>query len=354
MTKVMFVCCNFTSGGVEQCILNLIDHIDRNKYEFSVLLTADRKYDCEDSLTERDVKIYKTADKKFFRDLINKEKIDIVHLTLGYQSYLYAKAALKSNAKKVIINSQTSRTGHENISLKFRIARKLMFIYANMFICNKTVNLACSDLAAQYLFSKKTDVEIAYNGIDLSRFLSKDIDNDIYNKYNIDKTKFNILHIGRMDTPKNPLFLVEVFSELSKLNEDYNLIYIGQGGLENEVNALIDKLGIANKITRIKYTNEVHQIMKVSDAFLLPSIYEGLPMVLTEAQASGLKCFVSTAVSAMSDCGLCKYISLEEDAKAWAEQIHESINSDDMKLSYEKLNRFSIEETTKRMEEIYG
>lgn len=202
MTKVMFVCCNFTNGGVEQYILNLVDHIDKSKYEFSVLLFGERKYDNEEELIVRNIKIYKILNRNNFKELINKEKINIVHLTLGYQSYTYAKIALKSNAKKVIIHSHTSLSGRENIGLIQKLARKLLFLYANKFICTKTINLACSDLAAQYLFDKKTDVEIAYNGIDLKRFLDKNIDEDICDKYGIDETKVCILHIGRLDKQK--------------------------------------------------------------------------------------------------------------------------------------------------------
>lgn len=148
--------------------------------------------------------------------------------------------------------------------------------------------------------------------------------------------------------------MLEIFSELVKFDNKYHLIYVGQGVLEKEVKESIDKLEIGDKITRIKYTNEVDQLMKISDVFLLPSLYEGMPIVLVEAQASNLKCFVSNTITEMSSCGLCIYISLDKDAKAWAKIIHDNITKDDMKLDCERLNKFSIETTTKRMTEIYG
>lgn len=361
MKSIMFLCCNFTFGGVEQYILNVIDNIDRSKYNISVMLPGNMVYDNENALYSRNVSVYKLAESKMsdklkeFQSIIQSEKINIVHITLGYSAFAYAKAALKTKADKVIIHSHTSQSGNENINLINKIARKIYFLYANRFICNQTVNLACSDLAAKYLFSKSTKVEIVWNGIDIDKFRNAQVDENFYNKYGIDKNKINILTVGRMDVPKNPIFLIKVFNELVKINGNYNLVYVGSGPLKDEVYQLEDSFNLKEHIIHIPHTNEVAKLMKCCDAFLLPSLYEGLGIVVIEAQASGLRCICSDKIPMLADCGNCKFIDLDISEKDWAKAVDEEIAQLNKAffIDYEKLNKYSIKTTVKRLEQIY-
>ena len=361
MKNIMFLCCNFTFGGVEQYILNIVDNIDRNKYNISVMLPSDFDYDNEKALHNRNVPVYKLTGSSLrdklreYQTIIQSEKINIIHITLGYQAYAYAKAALKFKQKKVIIHSHTSQTGNEHINFLNKIARKLYFIYANRFICNKTINLACSDLAAKYLFSKSTKVEIVWNGIDIDKFRNAQVDENFYNKYGIDKNKINILTVGRMDVPKNPIFLIKVFNELVNINKNYNLVYVGSGPLKEDIYALEERLNLNKNIVHIPNTNEIPEFMKCSNAFLLPSLYEGLGIVVIEAQASGLRCFCSDKVPSLADCGNCRYIDLGENERVWAKIIDDEINNSEVPFITDKakLNKYSIKTTVKRLEQIY-
>ena len=361
MKNIMFLCCNFTFGGVEQYILNVIDNIDRNKYNISVMLPANMVYDNENVLYSRNVPVYKLTESKMsdklreFQSIIQSEKINIVHITLGYSAFTYAKAALKTKVDKVIIHSHTSKSGNENINLINKIARKIYFLYANRFICKKTVNLACSDLAAKYLFSKSTKVEIVWNGIDIDKFRNAQEDEKIYNKYGIDKNKINILTVGRMDNQKNPMFLIKVFNELVNINKNYNLVYVGSGPLKEQIYNLEKSLKLKDYIVHIPHTNEVSKLMKCCNAFLLPSLYEGLGIVVIEAQASGLRCFCSDKVPSLADCGNCRYIDLGENERVWAKIIDDEINNSEASFITDKakLNKYSIKTTVKRLEQIY-
>lgn len=357
----MFLCCNFTFGGVEQYILNVIDNIDRSKYNISVMLPGNMVYDNENALYTRNVSVYKLTESKMrdklreFQNIIQSEKINIVHITLGYSAFAYAKAALKTKADKVIIHSHTSQSGNENINLINKIARKIYFLYANRFICNKTVNLACSDLAAKYLFSKSTKVEIVWNGIDIDKFRNVQVYENFYNKYGIDRNKINILTVGRFDPSKNPFFLMKVFNELVNINKNYNLVYVGSGPLKEDIYALEERLNLNKNIVHIPNTNEIPELMKCSNAFLLPSLYEGLGIVVIEAQASGLRCFCSDKVPSLADCGNCRYIDLGENERVWAKIIDDEINNPKASFITDraKLNKYSIKSTVKRLEQIY-
>lgn len=361
MKNIMFLCCNFTFGGVEQYILNVIDNIDRNKFNISVMLPANMVYDNENALYSRHVSVYKLTESKMsdklreFKNIIQSEKINIVHITLGYSAFAYAKAALKIKVERVIIHSHNSQTGNENINLLNKIARKIYFVYANKFICSKTVNLSCSELAAKYLFSKSTKVEIVWNGIDIAKFRNALVDENFYNKYGIDKNKINILTVGRFDPAKNPSFLIKVFNELVNINKNYNLVYVGSGTLKEQIYNLEESLKLKNYIVHIPHTNEVSKLMKCCNAFLLPSLYEGLGIVVIEAQASGLRCFCSDKVPSLADCGNCRYIDLGENERVWAKIIDDEINNSEASFITDKakLNKYSIKTTVKRLEQIY-
>lgn len=340
----------------------MCENIDKSKYKFSILLPENRKYDREVELLQKNIEVYKLSgvsrkkNLREFKEIIIHKKIDIVHITLGYQAFFYAKAALSTSAEKVIIHSHTSKSGKENQSLVYKLMKKLSFLYYNNTVCKKTINLACSEDAARYMFMKSRKVEIVLNGINVEKFKNEKIDKNIYDNYKINSNDINILTIGRIDTQKNPLFIIKIINELLKLNSNYRLIYVGNGPRENEVISLEKEFGVEKTVNHIASTKEVSKLMKCSDAFLLPSLYEGCPVVLLEAQASNLKCFISNKIDEIVNCGLCKTISLEKSESEWASIIDDEIknNFKNLKINNDKLNEFTIESTVKKLEEVYG
>lgn len=128
--------------------------------------------------------------------------------------------------------------------------------------------------------------------------------------------------IGRYVAQKNPLFLIDIFSEIAKRQKDALLVMIGFGGLEEQMMQRVAELGIADKVQNLGRRDDVRQFYNAFDAFLLPSLYEGMPVVGIEAQCAGLPIFFSKNITEETTaCELAHYISLDESPEKWAEQI---------------------------------
>lgn len=134
--------------------------------------------------------------------------------------------------------------------------------------------------------------------------------------------KMVIGHIGRFVTQKNPLFLLDIVAEVFKREKDAVLLLIGDGALKEEMQKKIETLGISKQIKYLGRREDIQQFYNAMDAFLLPSLYEGLPVVGLEAQSCGLPMFFSTEVtSEASVCELGHFLKLSDSPQKWAEEI---------------------------------
>ena len=169
------------------------------------------------------------------------------------------------------------------------------------------------------------------------------------------KKVLNFITIGRMDNQKNPLFIVKIIKELKEIRNNIHLYWVGSGSLEKEVKKLANEYGLKDNISFLGVRDDVDEILPLMDFMLFPSKWEGLPIVLLEAQASGIPCFISNTITQEVDLGLCTVLPLNEDEKMWANKINQyiSTNSFNNKLKKEKLKKFDIKNTVQEMEDIY-
>lgn len=182
--------------------------------------------------------------------------------------------------------------------------------------------IACSQLAAKFMFGKRKKVILIKNGVDAQKF-----------RYNCDKTiqakkdlkledKKVICHIGRLTYQKNPLTMLDIFKEFLSLCPEAMLLSVGTGDMEEQVRAYAKKIGIYKNVRFMGKCNNIPQILAASDVFFLPSLYEGLPIVAIEAQAAGLPLVLSSNITAETDItGNINFISLEEDYSKWAQVL---------------------------------
>ena len=165
---------------------------------------------------------------------------------------------------------------------------------------------------------------------------------------------YNICTVGRISYQKNPEYLLEVFYELSQIRKDVDLIWCGMGDLEELIREKISKLNLDKRVHLLGARSDIAEVLKCSDAFLLPSRFEGLGIVLIEAQAANLPCVMSDVVPKEVDCGLCLALPLEKTPQYWAGQVCKVL---DGKISFEidknKLNEYSIDNMVKSMEEVF-
>lgn len=352
MIKILAVCCNFTWGGVEQVILNEIDNIDREKYQIDVLLPKDKYCDRIEALVERNVKVLRydcngSINKfKNFYKILKSSDYDIVHFHTAHESALLCLSAKCAHFDKMIVHAHTTLTGDENLSVVHRLKKKIVFSVAHTIFGLFAKRVACSKDAAKFMFGNGyKNCEIIFNGIDMNRFSRK----------NFDQFEKWICINARFDPQKNPIFVVDIMNELSKLDNNVHLDWIGTGSLENEVRNRISELKLDENINLIGSTNRVEEIIKRNNFFLLPSLYEGLGICLIEAQAVGLKCFISDCIPDEANCGGCVKISLDKTAKEWANIVYsEMINNPKANIIEEKINSFNIEHTVHQFEKIYS
>ena len=301
------------TGGVEAYMTNLICGLDSEKFDITVL-AAQRESDLYDAqLLHRNdpqspvVHILMpkptlnpiervTRTMPLFKKYIEENSCDILHLHISHGMALrYAKIAKQFGVKRVIAQSHNSRFGDKHFLIKWIAHQYGKHVYRG-YVDNR---LACSDLAANWLFARKdlNTVEICNYLVDIDRFrFSLPNRNALRTKYDLgNKTVY--LTVGRMHYQKNPFLLLKIFSHLSTINPDCRLVWIGTGECSSQIHHLANEWGIAHKILFVANTLEIEKYMSMADAFLLPSVYEGNPIVVTEAQASGLPCFLSDTIT---------------------------------------------------------
>lgn len=196
---------------------------------------------------------------------------------------------------------------------------KLFHSFVFRFIVNE--RLAVSKKAGLALYGPKLSFQVIHNGIDTRRFTyNPEIRQEVRKKLSLDNHPV-FGFIGRFENEKNVLFLIDVFAAIYRKNPEARFLLVGSGSLEKDMLEKIDKLQLHPFIQLLRPPQDTAQIYQALDAFLLPSIHEGLPLVLLEAQTAGVPCFVSDTVTREVEVCNTTFIPLSEDAPAWADII---------------------------------
>ncbi|MBQ7976536.1 MAG: glycosyltransferase [Clostridia bacterium] len=362
--------CPLGTGGITSLVLNLCEHIDRDKVNFDYLVYRDEKEYNEERATALGGKklVASNTDAKnsamkfwlkFYRSykIFKKEKPDAFHINAStpYDT-LIGIAAKAAGVKKVIIHSHNaSSSGNSKIKkLIYEFTKLVMSLYTDEYF-------TCSTEAAEYMFPKsvlkKKNYAMIKNGIMPDKFIfdSKKRD-ELRNKYNLTDA-FVIGNIGRMETQKNQTFLLDVVKELTKINPKAVLVLIGIGTLEAKLKEKAKTLGIENNVIFWGASKNVNELMMMMDMFVMTSFHEGLPVVGIEAQTTGLPCvFADTITKEVKISENVEFISLKESAAGWANEI--------LKLAEKENNRtkgvenaensgFTIEAVAKDLEQRY-
>ena len=227
-----------------------------------------------------------------------------------------------------------------------------------LFMWAVTEPQACSELAAQWMFGKHTgNAKVIPLPIDceLSAY-DESIRLQERSKWNIKSDEKVIGHIGRFQTQKNHTFLLDIFAEVLKLDQTYKLVLVGDGILRAEIDEKIKKLGLQNHVIQVGQISGASKLMSMFDLFLLPSLYEGFPTVLLEAQANGLPCIASSTITpTIAQTDLIRFLDLELPPEEWANcivSLHERKNM----AMYNQIiaERYDIKKVSALFAEIYS
>ncbi len=255
--------------------------------------------------------------KKFLRN----GKYKIVHSHLNTLSVFSLYAAKKAGVPIRIAHSHstTNKKEWKKNFIKLFLRPFIRFV--------ATDYMACTEHAGRWMFGDKEynngKVYILNNAIEIDNFLfDNEVREEKRKELNIDKNTIVIGHIGRFVEQKNHSFLIDIFNEFHKHNSNTILLLIGQGPLIDKMQEKVNKLGIDRYVKFVGQRNDVNELYLVMDLFLFPSLYEGLGMVMVEAQCSGLPCIASTEVPIIAKVNEnVEFVSLEKSIQTWIDII---------------------------------
>ncbi|MGE8204557.1 glycosyltransferase family 1 protein [Heyndrickxia sp. NPDC080065] len=324
--RVLHVVVNMNRGGAETFIINLYRNVDRREVQFDFLTCKEGTFDSEiremGGIVHRIPYISDVGHSQYIKELHSfftaNNHYKIVHSHMDKMGGIVLRAAKKAGIPIRISHSHNTRS-------EGGLAARIYKWYAGKSITpNATHLLACSTEAAKWLFHKKYPVtKIVKNGIDEEKFrFSPVIRNQVREELGISQHTFVIGHVGRFNYQKNHTFLIDLFSQFHKVEEDSKLILVGDGPLRGEMEKKISELHLQNHVHFLGIRSDIHRLLQAFDLFLFPSLHEGLPVSLIEAQGAGLPCLISDHISQEVDMGmnLVRYASLK-NGEDWVEKM---------------------------------
>lgn len=346
-------------GGAESFMMNAFNKIDRTKYIFDFVIYEDYKditpYHNEIKELGGNIYVVPNPNKnilsyiKCVRKILKNKQVDIVHNQIFFGGGLNLWLAKKAGIKQRIAHSHATTDGKGN-KLPYSLVRTL---FNKLLLSNATDFLACSNEAGLGLYGDKQDFRVIPNGINIQKYaIIPESKNEIKKSLNIPESSFVVGHIGRFEEQKNHVFLLDIFKKILTKQPNAYLILIGKGSLEESIRKNAIELGIIDNVLFLGERSDVPRILKSMDVFVMPSLYEGLPMVAVEAQAANLKLVLSSEIS--KDTTLSKnvcYIPLNETTEVWAEKI---LGEPKINKPLAKLFEFDNERTAKMLESIYN
>ncbi len=315
----------FEVGGVVSFVMNYYRRIDRKKVQFDFIIDEDSTiadYDEIEKLGGRVFKIppyqkpiaYHMALVKLFR----KQQWQIVHSNINTLNVFPLFAAKRSGVPVRIAHSHSTAGKGEILR---NIIKSILRPFSRVF---PTHCLACGEHAARWLFGDKLysrgGVRLVPYAIELSKFrFDPRIRDTVRNELSV-SDKFVVGHVGRFMLQKNHNFLIDIFEQIRALRSDSVLLLIGEGPLEKEIRGKVQALGLNSCVRFLGIRNDANKLFMAMDVFLLPSLYEGLPVVSVEAQASGMTISnIITSKAKLTDC--CEFMDLSAPASSWAERV---------------------------------
>lgn len=362
MIKILHSVSNMDRAGIETMIMNYYRHIDKNKIQFYFLCNKTKPGAYDKEIKKLGGKIFYSPGlnplkwfkyQKVVQKIIKDNDIDIVHVhngALGVQALLAAK--------KAGVKVRISHVHGTRIDINLKLPLKLLYKTQLKRLANQY--WGCGLEAIEYYYGKeiirKNNYTLLTNAIDENKFkYDEKVRQKIRNELGIKDNEYLIGHIGRFMPQKNHDFLIEIFKEIITKNKNYKLLLIGNGELQENIKNKVKRFDLTDNVIFTGNISNVNEMYQAMDLFLLPSLFEGLPVVGIEAQANGLNCLFSNTISHEVDItGNVKYLSLKESPKVWAsEALKISEKTRNKIVNQIKDNNYSITTEAKRLEQKY-
>ena len=413
-------------AGAETIMMNYLRNIDRDKIQIDFLINRQEKADYEEEIVQLGSRVYHMCPlyplkfgryrKEFKAFLREHPEYKIIHSHLEERSYFALKIAKQMGVPIRIVHAHSVPKRFDmKMPVRLYFRHKLKGVYTHRFACSEEpakwlygttqcvtleeygssqrvtleacqkysgaqhvtleacqkysgaqhVTLeACRENKSKAEPATESPVIIMKNAIDTKKFaFDEQARQKIRKSLHIKEDTLVVGHIGRFTYEKNHKFLIDIFHEVNKLNDNCRLLLIGGGKPKEEVETKAEivkkvrELGLENKVKFLGVRDDVNDLISAMDVLVMPSVSEGFPVTLMEAQAAGLRCIVSDVVT--YQCNVTEemqFMSLNQDAQEWANKVVSfctlNLNAEEMNEKVKKAG-FDIAENAKWLEEFY-
>lgn len=356
MIRVLQSVNNMHRAGLETMLMNYYRHIDRDEIQFDFLTHRPFRSEYDDEIESLGGKVYYAprlypqnypAYFRFMKEFYAEHpEYKIIHSHIDSMSYLPLLAAKKAGVPVRIAHSHnTSLDKDLKYPMKEYFRHKLPSVATDL--------LACGQEAGRYMFGNR-EFQIIPNAIDPLPFrFSEDSRKKTRDALGI-KDQFVIGAVGRLTRQKNILFLIHTFAEIHNRDTDALLLITGEGEEEKSLKELSHAMGLDDKVRFLGVRNDVNELYQAMDILVMPSLYEGLPVVGVEAQFADLHCVFSASIT--REIGLSKkahFISINRSYSEWAEYILRLREVSTIRSSSFHDDRYDINKAKSILEQYY-
>lgn len=332
MERLLCLVSSMNTGGAETFLMKLYRGLDHSLYQMDFCVNSTEKGFYDDEIRQMGGRLFYVPPKrngiKTFKIELKKvisenHYSNVMRVTSNALGFLDLKIAKDAGAAKCIARSSNSNDAE---GLKAKIAHFLGKVLYSKYV---DVRIAPSDLAAIYTFGRKAyyngEVNILRNGLDLNMYsFNEDSRKSMRESLGINGNDVLVGHIGRFTVQKNHKFLLSVFSHFHSDFPNSRLLLVGEGELKKEIEDECRKIGIDDAVIFAGVRSDIPQLLAAMDVFLFPSLYEGMPNSVIEAQVSGLPCVISDTITREADITSCvSFLPITGSVELWSNRLKE-------------------------------
>ena len=333
--KVLVVnTCGIAVGGITTNMLEYINALSDSNISFDILVTIYHEEDVILKFLNLGCKIINMPNRKKnplgyaakLNKLIKETRYDVIHVHGNSATMALELLIAKRNEIPIrIAHCHNNVCGHPFLHK----------ILNPVFKSSYTTALACSQKAGEWIFGTK-NFKVLPNAINANKYkFNQGIRENCRKELGVSESVKLCVFIGNLVEQKNPMFLIDIWKDFEK-DSNYQLLIIGEGVLKEQIEKKIQSAGLENKIKLMGIRNDIEKIMQAADILLMPSKWEGLPMVLIEAQTTGLKCLVSDVVTDEACIDAHYFYKIPLNKKIWLEALEKCEFFSDRQHAYKK------------------
>lgn len=364
MIKILNVIGSLDIGGAENNAMNILRFIDSSKFSYYFLVFGDFEGNYEEEARSLGATIIHMEEPKVnykdfisnYRKLLKKEKFDVIHVNTLWNSGILLSAAKREGIPIRICHSHSTESS-QNENFIYKLYKQLM----RRLILNSTTNfIACGKDAGNYLYGEdvfQKKGRIIYNGIEDEKFsFNSSKREEVRKSLGFSSNETVLGHVGRIAPVKNHPFMINILDSLNNRMSTLKLILIGDGPDLVFVKNMVESKELEESVIFLGNRKNVSEYLQALDIFVFPSLFEGFPVSLIEAQAAGLPCLVSSRVTKEARLTMnTEFIDLE-NFDEWLNRIQYYANN---KIDRSQINtneikkKFSVHSIVKKWEKIY-